>query len=78
MQGQELLDEHIGLLHLLAVLLCYLLVLLQLPLCPRLLFLSFFTFLPELVEFTLNSSRRFSCKLFPKLWLLYTSDAADD
>jgi hypothetical protein len=70
MQGQELLDEHICLLHLLDVLLCYLLVLLQLPLCPHLLFLSFFTFLPELVEFTLNSSRRFSYKLFLKLTLI--------
>ena len=58
MQGQELLDEHIGLLHLLAVLLCYLLVLLQLPLCPRLLYLSVLTFLPDLVELTLNSIRR--------------------
>jgi hypothetical protein len=67
MEGQEILEEQIGLSHLLSVLLYNLLVLLQLLLCPCPLFLSIFNFLLEVIKFTLNSYRRFSCKLFLKL-----------
>jgi hypothetical protein len=67
LEGEVLLEEQIGLRHLLDVLLCKLLVLLQLLLCPCPLFLCIFNFLPEVVQFTLNSCRRFSYKLLPKL-----------
>jgi hypothetical protein len=70
MEGQELLEEQIGLSNLLAVLLHNLLVLLQLLLCPCPLFLSIFNFLLEVIKFNLNSCRSFSCKLLPKLTLI--------
>ena len=49
MEGQELLEEQIGLCHLLGVLLCNLLLLLQLLLCLPPLFLNFLNFIPEVV-----------------------------
>jgi hypothetical protein len=67
LEGEELLEEQIGLRHLLDVLLCKLLVLLQLLLCPCPVFLCIMNFLLEVIKFTLNSCRRLSCKLLPKL-----------
>jgi hypothetical protein len=51
-EGQDTLEQRIVLLYCLVVYLCNLLVLLQLLLCPRKLFLSFFTPLLEIIKFT--------------------------